>query len=63
MAGGGLNPGKPTLLFEDPTTWRGYDVAPDGRILVARVAQQKGVGNKINVVLNWTEELKKLMKR
>ena len=58
FAGGGLDPGKPTVLFEDKKDWAGYDVAADGRFLVARDADTNGAGTQINVVLNWFEELK-----
>lgn len=57
--GGGLNPGKPTLLFEDKREWSGYDVAADGRLVVTREADTHGTGNQINVVLGWFEELKR----
>ena len=56
--GGGLNPGKPAPLFEDNGDWRGYDVAADGRLVVAREADTHGTGTQINVVLHWFEELK-----
>jgi serine/threonine-protein kinase len=40
---------------------RSYDVSPDGqRFLVLKDAQQQGAA-QINVVLNWTEELKRLV--
>ena len=58
-SGNRLNPSKPVTLFEDTKEWAGYDVAPDGRLLVARTAENKGVGTQINVVLNWFEELKR----
>jgi len=57
--GGGLNPGKPVLLFQDTKYWSGYDVAADGRFVVAREADAKGAGNQINVVLGWFDELKR----
>jgi hypothetical protein len=57
--GGALNPGKPTLFFEDKREWGGYDVAPDGRLVVAREADAKGTGSAINVVLEWFDELKR----
>jgi serine/threonine-protein kinase len=57
--GGALNPGKPTLFFEDKREWGGYDVAPDGRLVVAREADAKGTGSAINVVLGWFDELKR----
>jgi Tol biopolymer transport system component len=56
--GNGLNPGKPTMLFEDKKDWTGYDVAPDGRLVVARDADTSGAENQINIVLHWFEELK-----
>ena len=56
--GNALNPGKPTLLFEDKKSWMGYDVAPDGRLLVARDADTNAAENQINVVLYWFDELK-----
>jgi eukaryotic-like serine/threonine-protein kinase len=56
--GGGLNPGKPVLLFEDKKDWSGFDVAADGRLVVAREADTNGTGTQINVVLHWFEELK-----
>ena len=61
--GGGLNPGKPTLLFEDKRDWSGFDVAPDGRLVVAREADSNGAGAQINVVLGWFEELKREQKK
>ena len=56
--GGGLNPGKPVLLFEDKREWSGYDVATNGRLVVTREADTHGTGTQINVVLGWFEELK-----
>ncbi len=63
-----LAPGKPTLLFEgrylsgvsagNPAT--NYDVAPDGRFVMIRTAEGSGL-TQINVVLNWLEELKRLV--
>ena len=57
-SGSGLNPGKPVLLFEDKTPWAGYDLAPDGRLVVARDATDKTAATQINVVLHWFDELK-----
>jgi len=54
--------GKPKMLFQGPYTptprsASDYDVSPDGqRFLMLRAAEQ--VPGQINVVLNWTEELK-----
>ncbi|MFQ5479593.1 MAG: protein kinase, partial [Candidatus Binatia bacterium] len=57
--------GEPHLLFEDPnmlTTngWEmyGYDVAPDGRLLTISAREERERPMKLNVVLNWFEELK-----
>jgi serine/threonine-protein kinase len=54
-----LNPTKPILLFEDKTDWTGFDVAADGRLIVARDAQDAKSGTQLNVVLNWVESLRK----
>jgi len=56
---GGLNPSKPILLFEDKKHWRDFDVAADGRLVVAREADSNGTGIQINVVLGWFDELKR----
>jgi hypothetical protein len=55
--GAALNPGKPVVLFEDKRDWSGYDLARDGRLLVARKAEEKGGGTQINVVLHWFDEM------
>ena len=57
--GGALNPSKPILLFEDKKPWRDFDVAADGRLVVARQADSNGAGTQINVVLGWFDELKR----
>jgi Tol biopolymer transport system component len=56
--GSALNPGKPVVLFEDKRDWNGYDLARDGRLLVAREAEKKGMGTQINVALHWFDEMK-----
>jgi Tol biopolymer transport system component len=56
--GNTINPGKPVKLFEDKRAWSGYDVAADGRFVVAVEADDKGTGTHLNVVLHWFEELK-----
>jgi eukaryotic-like serine/threonine-protein kinase len=56
--GNALNPGKPVMLFEEKRGLSGYDVAADGRFVVALDADDKGTGNQINVILHWFEELK-----
>ena len=58
--------GTPRLLFEGVYT-RGqggsafYDVTPDGQRFVMVQAQQGAVQAQINVVLNWFEEIKRLV--
>ena len=69
-----LTPGMPVELFEgryfrlNPV--RDYDVSPDGqRFLMIQVEPQEEqnairadyFGNKVNIVLNWFEELKRLV--
>jgi Tol biopolymer transport system component len=56
--GNALNPGKPVKLFQDKKAWSGYDVAADGRFVVAVEADDKVTGSQLNVILNWFEELK-----
>ncbi len=59
--------GSPRLLFEGSyqsgdVGGAFYDVTPDGQRFVMVQAQQQGTGaNQINVVLNWFEELKRLV--
>jgi eukaryotic-like serine/threonine-protein kinase len=60
--------GKPKMLFEGRYVPSGgtlpdYDVSPDGqRFLMLKPIEQQQVGvTQINVVLNWTEELKRLV--
>jgi eukaryotic-like serine/threonine-protein kinase len=60
FAGGNiLNPSKPVLLFEDKAEWSGFDVAADGRLVVAREAQDPKSGTRLNVILNWAAGLGK----
>ena len=66
---GCLHQNRPTLLFEgryvsgqsggNPAT--NYDVAPDGRFVMIRVEESSGATQQIIVVLNWFEELKRLV--
>jgi serine/threonine protein kinase len=56
--GNALNPGKPMKLFQDKRAWSGYDVAADGRFVVAVEAEDKVTGSQLNVILHWFEELK-----
>jgi len=59
-----VTPGTPKKLFDLPPSRRGerdsrsFDIAPDGRFVLMRSATP-GLGRRnINVVLNWSEELK-----
>ena len=60
-----LEPGRPVELFEDhfaltrPLRIPNYDVSPDGRFLMIRAADNREGG--LIVVLNWFEELKRLL--
>ena len=63
-----LGAGKPRRLFERPyelsyALWPDYDVSPDGkRFLMVKVLESSDVPAQINVVLDWTEELKRLVR-
>ena len=75
IEGNHLTPGNPEELFDtreyglNITPIRGYDVSPDGgRFLMTRADQaerhrqiQEYYGNKVNIVLNWFEELERLV--
>ena len=56
-------PAKPQKLFEGPfelgagLTGGDYDVAPDGRFLLATLSGSPPAVLQIDVVLNWTKEL------
>jgi serine/threonine-protein kinase len=56
--------GTPRTLFEAPyeTHWLGkhYDVSPDGRFLMVKVPPDLAP-RRVNVVLNWFEELERLV--
>jgi eukaryotic-like serine/threonine-protein kinase len=64
--GSGVEPalGKPQALFRDDyelgngISVANYDVTPDGRFIVLRRGPN---GGKLHVVLNWTEELKRIL--
>ena len=57
---------KPELLF-DKRAWtfptnRNYDVTSDGRrFLMIMESEQVAAANHLNIVVNWTEELKRLV--
>ncbi len=58
--------GSPRLLFEgsyESSTIGSafYDVTPDGQRFVMVQAQQEAGASQIHVVLNWFEELKRLV--
>ncbi len=62
----GFAAGSPRLLFEAPLSTYGdnlmsYDVAPDGRFLGIRDITPDPPANQVTVVLNWFEELKRLV--
>ena len=66
----GFTPGRPRVLFEgdfDAALNGGvranYDVSPDGQrfLMLKPVGQERTAPTQINVVLNWTEELKRLV--
>ena len=58
----GLSVGQPRVLFEGPyinVPGFSYDVAPDAqRLLVIKGTQQQARQTRIEVVLNWFEEIK-----
>ncbi len=66
-----FTPGKPTLFFESeylastdissaPSS--NYDVTSDGQrfVMVGSLPQEESAQTRLNVVLNWFEELKRL---
>jgi len=63
-----FSPGKPSLLFEGRYGGTGgaravradYDITPDGQRFLMVQAQERDTG-QINVILNWFEELKRLV--
>ena len=64
----GFTPGKPHQLFEgrylmSSAGRANYDVSPDGKrfLMLKPVEQEQAAPTQINVVLNWTEELKRLV--
>jgi hypothetical protein len=69
QSGSTLTAGRPTVLFETAMSIGGvgirrYDVGPDGRFVIIRSGQaDAGGGAPLNmiVVLNWDEELKRLV--
>jgi serine/threonine-protein kinase len=58
---------RPKLLFEGhyvpsaPSFLANYDVSPDGqRFLMVKGSEQESVATQVNVVLNWSDELRRL---
>jgi Tol biopolymer transport system component len=61
-----FRPSKPRLLFEGPYDlgsifFRNYDVSSDGQRFVMLKHQDESSPQQINVVLNWFDELKRLV--
>ena len=70
-----LSPAKPVLLFEGPYAqgaslfgffdtppYTNYDVAPDGEGFIMIQQEERGGSRaELEVVLNWFEELKRLV--
>ena len=69
QSGTTLVAGRPHVLFELAMLLqsggnRPYDIAPDGRFMIIRTDQADAAGGtaaNMIVVLNWTEELKRLV--
>ena len=56
--------GKPQFLFEGPfvgTQDMNFDISPDGTHFVMVEADPDARPTRVNVVLNWIEELKRLV--
>jgi hypothetical protein len=67
LAAQGSSIGKAETLFTGPYTKaaggyarRNYDVFPDGSFLMLRPVEQEQAQTQLNVVLNWSEELKRI---
>jgi serine/threonine-protein kinase len=59
-----LTAGKPVLLFERPyvmnrLSGHDYDVTPDGRFLQIRPSAEEQEPPRLNVALNWADELRR----
>ena len=60
--GSSFTAGRPRLLFETTPLMDAFDVTPDGqRFLMIDAGEQEAVTGQINVVLNWFDELKRLV--
>jgi hypothetical protein len=60
----GLNTGTPIAMFEGPYVMDGfdtgafnYDVSPDGRFLMIKPSPEEAAPPRLNVVINWLDEL------
>ena len=51
-----------SALMDFTVRGRSYDIAPDGRFLVIQ-PHADSVPNRLNIILNWFEELKRLVPR
>jgi hypothetical protein len=64
VASGGPTFGKPTPVFDDEYDYGGvisianYDTTLDGRFIMLR---HEAMSGKLRVVVNWTEELKRIL--
>ena len=64
-----LTAGSPKILFEGryvshstPAGFQYYDISPDGkRFLMLKEGELSEAQGQINVILNWFEELKRLV--
>ena len=67
MTGPSFTPDRPRLLFEreygsHPAGWLTYDISSDGqRFVMVQTSEEEEIPAQINVVLNWFEELKRLV--
>jgi hypothetical protein len=61
--GNALTLGRPSVLFEANDIESHYDVSPDGQrfLMLRRPAQAAGGPGQVNIVLNWFEELRRLV--
>jgi hypothetical protein len=61
----GFSAGEPKMVFEgayvmSPRSLPDYDVSPDGqRFLMVKASEQGAKPERINVVVNWFEELRR----
>ena len=53
--------GKPKLLFEKDYEIADYDITPDGRRFIMMKGEGENAITRVNVVLNWFDELRRLV--